>query len=185
MIKAVIRGLEESSGRKFDSWVKTAKSSGLRGHKALTDWLKQEHGLRHQQALFVAWGVTDPGRVTAYEDPDKLMRELYSGRKAHLRPVFEALRQAALKLPGVDEVACKTYASYRNRAQFAIAAPRTQKFLDLELAMPPGTKATKRLEPFSGSNEKFTHRIRLAKAKEVDKEVLKALQLASEHIGGK
>ena len=56
------------------------------------------------------------------------------------------------------------------------------KFLDLELAMPPGAKATKRMETYKGNNEKFTHRIRLAAAKDVDKDVKAALKVASDYI---
>ncbi len=114
-----------------------------------------------------------------------MLAQLYSGKKEHLRGAYEEVKREAMKLRGVEEVVCKTYTSFRNRAQFAIAAPKTQKFLDLELAMPPGTKGGGRLEPIKSSNEKFTHRIRLETAKDVDKDVKAALKQAAAHVAGK
>ncbi len=186
MIKAQIRLLEEQTGKPLEHWVKAAKKAGLSKHREIVDWMKREHGAKHSQALWVGWGVTDPGRVTAYDDPDKLMNELYSGKKAQLRPVYDRLKKEGMKLgKDVSEICCKTYSSLRNRAQFAIINPRTQSAVDLELAMPPGTKAKGRLEAFKGNNEKFTHRIRVSDVKEIDSDVLAAMKAASEHVRGK
>ncbi|MEZ5337935.1 MAG: DUF5655 domain-containing protein [bacterium] len=186
MIKAQIRMLEEQSGKPLEHWVKAAKKAGLSKHKEIVDWMKSEHGVKHNQALWVGWGVTDPDRITAYEDGGRLMDELYSGRKEHLRPVYDKLKAEGLKLgKDVKEVCCKTYSSLHNKHQFAIINPRTQSAVDLELAMPPGTKETGRLEAFKGSNDKYTHRIRLSDVKEIDRDVLAAFRAASEHVRGR
>ncbi|MCH7472385.1 DUF4287 domain-containing protein [bacterium] len=186
MIKAIIAGLEKGSGKKFSWWVKLAKKEGPAKHKALTDWLRKKYALKHYHAQWIAWGVLDPARLTAYDDPDKLVNDLYSGKKEHLRPVYDKLINAGRKLgDNVDVVVCKTYSSLRNRAQFAIINPRTQSAVDLELAMPPGTKASKRLEPWQGNNEKFTHRLRIKEAGEVDAQVKKCLEQACRYIAKK
>jgi len=182
MIRAVVDKMKGDTGKTFEQWIKVAQKNGPGKHMQLVQWLRKEHGLKHYQAHFIATEVMSPGKLFEYERPDDLLDQLYSGKKALLRPVYEAVRKAALDLGGVEEVVCKTYTSYRNRAQFAIAAPKTQKFLDLELAMPPGTKATSRLEAIKSSNEKFTHRIRLAEAKDLDKEALAAMKQACEHV---
>jgi len=185
MIRSVVDNMQQDTGKTFEQWVRFAKKEGPEKHMQLLNWLKSDHGLKRYQAHFVATEVLNPGKLFEYERPAELLDQLYSGKKEHLRGVYEAVRKAALDLGGVEEVVCKTYTSYRNRAQFAIAAPHTQKFLDLELALPPGTKATARLEPFKGSNEKFTHRIRLATVNDVDKTVLAALKQASQHVAKK
>lgn len=185
MIRAVVDRMKQDTGKSFEQWVKLAKRDGPDKQMQLTCWLKAEHGLKRYQAQFVATEVVKPGELFKYERPDELLDQLYSGKKAHLRGTYEAVRKAALDLGGVEEVVCKTYTSYRNRAQFAVAAPKTQKYLDLELAMPPGTKAGERLEAYSGMNEKYTHRIRLESAKDVDKEVVDALGRAAKHVGSK
>jgi len=186
MIRAQIRNLEEETGRPLAHWVRAAKQAGLSKHREVVDWMKTEHGVKHNQALWVGWGVTDPDRITAYDDGPALMNGLYSGKKEQLRPIYDRLQQAGLKLGrDVEEVCCKTYSSLRNKHQFAIINPRTQSAVDLELAMPPGTAASGKLEAFKGNNEKFTHRIRLGNVKEIDKEVLAALKAASDHVRGK
>lgn len=187
MIKAEIGKLETESGRKFADWVKLTKQQcSETGHTAIVKWLKSTQGIKHNQALWVAWGITDPARITAYDDGPALMNNLYSGKKEQLRPVYDKLQKEGLKLgKDVSEICCKTYSSLRNRAQFAIINPRTQSAVDLELAMPPGTKASGKLEAFKGNNEKFTHRIRIGNVQEVDKEVLAAMKIASDHVRGK
>jgi hypothetical protein len=186
MIKSQIRMLEEQTGKPLEHWVKAAKKAGLSRHKEIVDWMKSEHGAKHNQALWVGWGVTDPDRITAYDDAAGLMDELYSGKKLHLRPVYDKLQAEGLKLGrDVSEVCCKTYSSLRNRAQFAILNPRTQSSVDLELAMPPGTKASGKLEAFKGMNDKYTHRIRVGNVREIDREVLAAMKAASDYVRGK
>jgi len=183
MIRAVVDNMKAETGRSFEDWVRFARKNGPDKHMQILNWLKAEHGLKRYQAQFVASEVMKPGELFQYERPGELLDQLYSGKKEHLRGAYEAVKQEALKLEGVEEVVCKTYTSYRNRAQFAIAAPKTQKYLDLELAMPPGTKTGGRLEAIKSSNEKFTHRIRLETAKDVDKYVKDALNQAAADVG--
>jgi predicted transport protein len=185
MIRSVVDNMKKDTGKTFEQWVKLAKKEGPDKHMKLLNWLKAKYGLKRYQAHFVATEVLNPGKLFEYERPDELLDQLYSGKKEHLRDAYEAVKKEAMKMKGVEEVVCKTYTSYRNRAQFAIAAPKTQKFLDLELAMPPGTKATRRLEAYAGNNEKFTHRIRLESAKDVDRDVKSALKQAAAHVGQK
>jgi len=185
MIRSVVDNMQNDTGKSFTQWVAFARKNGPEKHMQIVNWLRKEHGLKNYQAGYVATEVTKPGELFKYERPDELLDQLYSGKKAHLRGAYEAVKKAALGLGGAEEVVCKTYVSYRNRAQFAIAAPKTQKFLDLELALPPGTKAGGRLEPFSGMNERFTHRIRLESAKDVDQFVVDALKAAAQHVGKK
>ena len=185
MIKSQIRMLEEQSGKPLEYWVKAAKKAGLSKHKEIVDWMKSEHGVKHNQALWVGWGVTDPDRITAYDDGDKLMDELYSGKKEALRPIYDRLKKEGMKLgKDVREICCKTYSSLHTKHQFAIINPRTQSAVDLELAMPPGTKEAGRLEAIKNSNPKFTHRIRVSSVKEIDRELISALKSASEHVRG-
>ncbi|MCB1188697.1 DUF4287 domain-containing protein, partial [bacterium] len=51
MIKSQIRMLEEQSGKPLEYWVKAAKKAGLSKHKEIVDWMKSEHGVKHNQAL--------------------------------------------------------------------------------------------------------------------------------------
>jgi hypothetical protein len=185
MLEAMRINAEVKTGRTFEQWIALAKTSGLSKHMRIVNWLKSEHGCPHGYALWAAWGVTDPTRLSQYDAPDDLMDQLYSGKKAHLRPIHDRLIQAGLDLGGdVEMVACKTYGSLRNRAQFAMVNPRTLKAVDLELRLPPGTEAGGRLQAFKTSNPKFAHRIRISDPAEIDDEVLAVLRMAAEHVRG-
>ena len=185
MLRIMMEKIEPKTGKSFAEWVEVARASGLDRHKALTVHLKTTHGLNHNEAQWVAWGVTDPTRVDQYERPTDLVEDLYAGKKGHLRPIYDALIERGTSLGAdVDVVVCKTYSSLRYRAQFAVIVPRTLKAVDLELALPPGAEAAGRLEPLKSSNPKLTHRIRIKDLGEVDDEVMGALGKAATHIRG-
>jgi hypothetical protein len=185
MMRRMIEKLPAQTGRDFAGWVELARKSGIDKHKALTIWLKSEHGLNHNQAQWIAWGVTDPGRIEQYDRPADLVSELYCGKKAPLRPIYDALIAAA---QASDESArvevCKTYSSVANRAQFALVNPRTQRQVDLELALPADRAETERLKAYKTSNPRFTHRFRIEDVSEVDDEVRAALAEAAAFVRG-
>lgn len=175
MLARMVEQLPGKTGKDYDAWVTLAQGAGIHSHKALTAWLKAEHGLDHNQAQWIAWGVTDPGRLSSYEKPKDLVDELYSGKKAHLRPLYDALLAAALGLgPDVRPNVCRTYTSVARGTQFALLHPSTNAAIDLELALPPAG----RREGFKSSNPRFQSRIRLRAVEELDDEVLASLREA-------
>lgn len=182
MLKIMIGAIEGKTGKTFKQWVAVAKKTGIDKHKALTEHMKKEHGLDHNQAQWIAWSVTDPGRIEQYDKPKDLIADLYSGKKAALRPIYDKLFEVGTKLDTkIGSNVCKTYTSLSGKTQFAIINPRTQKSVDLELALPPGIKGAGRLETFKSSNPKFTHRIRISDVTEIDAEVLGVMKKAYEN----
>jgi predicted transport protein len=183
MIRAIVNHMQRDTGRSFDNWVALARAEGPSSMMKCLEWLRDNYSLNHYRARFIATEAINPGQLFAYDRPDELLDALYSGPKAHLRAIYEEVRAAALGLAeDIEEVVCKTYTSFRHRAQFAIAVPRTNKYLDLELAMPAGTPAAGHLEAIKSSNAKITHRIRLATAEDFNDEALQALLLACDNV---
>ena len=186
MFRAMKGNITEKTGKTFDAWIALAKESGITTFKALTDHLKETHGLTHGYAQLIAWGVIDPARLEAGNQDQSMVDDLYQGKKKALRPIYDQLIATGIGLSGeVDMAICKTYSSLRSRSQFAIVAPRTNSAVDLELALPADTPAKGRLETFRSSNPKFTHRIRLSDPQEVDAEVEAALKRALTHSNTK
>jgi hypothetical protein len=177
MLRRMVDGIEARTGRDFPAWVALAREAGIPTHKALTAHLKEAHGLNHNEAQWVAWEVTDPGRLASYDQPKDLVDELYSGPKAHLRPTYDALLAAGLAAaPGVTSNVCRTYTSLAVGTQFAILNPRTRAAIELELALPPDSPIG---EPFKSSNPRFTRRLRVASPEGVDDAVRAALAAAA------
>ncbi len=182
MLKIAFEKLTLRTGRDKDGWVEVARQSGISTHKALTDWLKVTHGLNHNEAQWVAWGVTDPTRLDQYERPADLVAELYSGKRAPMLPVYERLMAAGLALgPDVTSFVCKGYTSLSVGTQFVIFVPRVIGAVDVELVLPADSPVG---EPFTGSNPKFTRRIRLRSVDEVSPEVIAAMAQARRFIQG-
>ena len=185
MFRAMKANIAERTGKTFDEWIAVARESGITRFKALTDHMKSEHGMTHGYAQMVAWGVIDPARLTAGNQDQEMVDALYNGKKAHLRPIYDRLIAEGRAMgDDVDLVICKTYSSLRSSSQFVMLVPKTNSAVDLELAMPPGTADTKRLEPIRSSNPRFTHRIRISGTDEIDAEVIAALTTALKHNRG-
>ena len=172
------RNLEERTGRTFAAWVKLAKAKGPKDRKALQQWLRDEHGLSTNYAWWVASG--ENGGAAAY-DPERMVDELYSGQREALRPLHDALLDAAFAL-GEDVKAspCQTMVPLYRKHCFAEITPATKAAVDLKLALGRDVEATGRLEPLRGGmgDDRVTHRIRIASRKEIDGEVKRWLKAA-------
>jgi predicted transport protein len=111
---------------------------------------------------------------------DDLVAAQYTGAKAALRSVYEAVVAASAKFGSDVEIAPKkTYVSLRRSKQFAIVKAATKTRVDLGLNLKE-VEATDRLEGgvvFSGM---CTHKVRLSGADEVDGQVIDWLRQAYE-----
>lgn len=181
---AIIANLPKRTGRTLEEWVEILKSQGPQIPKEQVQWLKSAHGLGHVQAQIVAGEAnkrSDYVPLTAQE----LLDGQYSGRKAHLRPVYDRLAREMESLGG-DVVLDprKTYVSVSRRRQFAVIQPSTGARVDLGLAL-PGVVPAGRLEsaPSSLGSERVTHRVVLTSPEEVDGEVIDWIRAAYELDG--
>ena len=118
------------------------------------------------------------GHHTA-SDTDALVDAQYAGAKAGLRPLYDQLLAAIQKFGKDVEVSPKkAYVSLRRNKQFALVQPSTATRLDVGMNL-KGAKPTGRRT--SGSfNAMVSHRVRLSKAAEIDKELLGWLKQAYE-----
>ncbi|HEX2059206.1 MAG TPA: DUF4287 domain-containing protein [Thermoanaerobaculia bacterium] len=176
-MKNMIRNLEEKTGKKIGEWVKLAKAAGSK-HGDIVEHLKSEHGLGHGYANMVAHTALQSASVHA--DEGELIEAQYSGAKAGLRPIYDKLLKEVQAFGKDVEVSPKkTYVSLRRTKQFAIIQPSTATRVDVGINL-KGTPATDRLEESGSFNSMVSHRVRLASAKDVDKELIGWLRNAYE-----
>lgn len=174
----MIRNLEEKTGKSFDEWLKIARATGLTKAREILNFLKTEHGLTYGYANLVALKAlaSDAGSSS----DDDLITAQYSGAKAPLKPVYDALIAAVQAFGDDVEIAPKkSYVSLRRKKQFAIFQPSTATRMDVGINL-KGTAPTARLEPSGSFNAMVSHRVRLADKKDVDKELLGWLKKAYE-----
>lgn len=171
MAEAVIRNLPAKTGKTLAQWVELVKREGPADRKARVAWLKEVHKLGHVQASVV---VEEAERPAGYvpPTPEALVDAQYSGPKAALRPIYEALLEAVAAL-GPEAVVDprQTYVTLRRRRQFAVIQPTTRTRVDLFLVL-PGVAYGGRLQP-SGkeADDRLTHKVALTAPSQVDDEV--------------
>jgi hypothetical protein len=179
--------LKQKTGRSLEEWLKFIKKEGPSTEQERRDWLKAKHGLGTNSAGWLA--ERSVGKGEEIGDPDHYLRaaekyveEMFSGKKEHLRPMYDALLKLGLSM-GKDAKACPCQTIvplYRNHV-FAQIKPTTQSRIDFGLAL-GNTKTPKRLIDTGGyaKKDRITHRFEITSLKDVDAEVRRWLKAAYE-----
>jgi hypothetical protein len=171
MMSAVTSSLAARTGRSLDEWLSLVGSSGVDpvDQNAVRRWLRTEHGLPQNSQ----WAVADAAaRAAGWVRPtiEEYVDGQYSGAKAVLRPIYDAIASLALSLG--DDVTAEgrsTYVPFVRARQFAAvaAAARNRVDLGLRFRSPP---VSPRLAAASAPGQ-ATHKVELRSVSEVDDEV--------------
>jgi hypothetical protein len=185
MMQKWIRELPEKTGRSLEEWIALVKKSGPKTEKERREWLKKEHKLGTNSAMFIAERAE--GRGTEEDTPEGYLRAadgyveaMFSGPKSALRPLYDELVGLALAI-GAKASPGKTAVSlYRNHV-FANLKPSTNTRIDLGLAL-GNMKSPKRLIDTGGYEKKdrITRRIEVKSGADIDDELKKWLRKAWE-----
>src|SRR5881409_588717 len=127
------RLLRERTGQDVDIWNQRIATEGFTDEQQLRTWLTAQGVTGYAQSLLVMerFGYPDFLLATA----DELIDGQYADR-AQLRPIFDALIDAAAGLGQVTIQARKTYVSLVSpRRTFARIQPTTMKRVDLALRL--------------------------------------------------
>ena len=185
MAAAMIANLPEKTGKSLDEWKKVVASSGLEKHGEIVGHLKTEHGVTHGYANLISHEYRSGAAGGAPPAGGDLVDRQYSGAKADLRPVYEAILTGVKSFGSDVEVSPKkTYVSFRRSKQFALVQPSTRTRVDVGIQLKgiePGDVAKKdgaRLEESGSFNSMVSHRVRVTRPEEVDDELLGWLRAA-------
>jgi len=188
MTQKWITELKQKTGRSLEEWLAHIKKSGPKDEKELRAWLKEEHGLGTNTAWWLAERAEGKGEESG--DPDlylagaeRNVEKMFSGGKARLRPLYDALLKLGLKT-GKEAKACPCATIvplYRNHV-FAQIKPTTQTRIDMGFAL-GDTKPTGRLIDTGGfaKKDRITHRIPITSMDDIDDEVKHWLKVAYDH----
>lgn len=174
---ALIRNLEEKTGRSLAAWIAIARGAGVSKHGQVVAFLKKEHGLTHGYANQIALRALAAADAPEGGSED-LVEAQYGGAKAALRPVYDALVAAVRKFgPDVELSPKKAYVSLRRTKQFGLIQPSTAARVDVGLVL-KGVPAKGRLEASGSFNAMVTHRVRIENAREIDADLIAWLRQA-------
>jgi hypothetical protein len=186
MAQSIITAMREKTGRSLEEWLEVVGSDGPPTEKERREWLKAKHGLGTNYAGFIAEVSVGKGDALTPEGYLRLagqyVEDLFAGPKAGLRPIYEALLAAGLKLGSDVRVSpCKTFVPLYRDHVFAQIKPTTGTRIDLGLAL-KDTKTPKRLIDTGGfaKKDRITRRIEISSLDGIDDEVLRWLKAAYE-----
>ncbi len=176
-LQTMIDNMPKNTGKSLAEWYAAIASAKLEKHGEIMKFLKGEHGVTHGYANTIAilYRQELEGGAPAEDD---LVAEQYSGAKAGLRPIYDAILSVVSAFGSDVEIAPKkTYVSLRRSKQFAIVQATTRTRIDLGFNL-KGVDPTSRLEGGNVFSGMCTHRVQLTSPTEVDPEVVSWLKQA-------
>jgi len=186
MTQKWIAELKQKTGRTLEEWLRFIKKEGPPTEQTRRDWLKSEHRLGTNTAWWLAERSVGKGEEAADSDAylkaaENYVEEMFSGKKAHLRPLYDALLKLGLSIgQDVKACPCQTIVPLYRHHVFAQIKPTTQTRIDCGLALGDTKKTPKRLINTGGYEKKdrITHRFEISSLNDIDDEVKRWLKIA-------
>jgi len=171
-LKTMIDNMPDKTGKSLDDWKKILKAKSFAKHSEGVKFLKTEHGVTHGFANTIVTLSKDDSKSA-----DELVELQYKG-KEDLLPIYRKLIGAVESL-GADVTITpkKGSVSIIRKRQFTLIKPATKTRIDLGLKL-KDKPTTERLESSGPFGTMCTHRVKITKVSDIDKELKKWLKEA-------
>jgi hypothetical protein len=179
-----VQGLEAKAGRPIDELMVEVVGWGPGKHNELLKRAKEAFGLGHGHANLLVHLARDHAAAAAGAPPDAEadpLDAIYTGSKAPLRPLHEALLARLADLGPFEVAPKKANVSLRRSKQFALVGPGSRGRLEVGVNL-RGAEGTARFEAL-GPGKMCTHRTFVSEAAEIDDELLGFVRAAYEAAG--
>jgi hypothetical protein len=172
-----LRNIEAKTGQTLAQLRQVIVASGLAKHGEVRAMLMQRFALGHGDANTLAHAAK---AEAAPADSDAL-DAIYSGAKAALRPLHDAVMQRIHALGPFEIAPKKTYLSLRRKKQFAMVGPATKDQIEIGLNAKslPSDPRLKALPP--GGMCQYT--VRVSSAAEIDAALIGWVRAAYDAAG--
>jgi len=179
--------IQKKTGKTLAELHAALAASGTQKHAEKRSWLMQQFGLGYGDANTVVHVAANPPAglgpapaavAAATEDP---LDAIYSGAKAALRPLHDAIMAKLAEFGEFEIAPKKTYLSLRRKKQFAMVGPATREQVEIGLnfkGYAPGPRL--KILPPGGMCQAT---VRLSTKEEVDAELLGWLRQAFDAAG--
>jgi hypothetical protein len=180
-----LANIEKRTGKSLSALTQIIKKSGLAKHGEIRDMLKRDLGMGHGDAnTLVHYALKSDGKSAAEasgQSGTEVLDAIYTGPKATLRPVHDALMAAIAEFGPFEIAPKKGYVSLRRKKQFAMIGPATNTRVEVGLNM-KDVAGTSRLEalPPGGMCQ---YKVKVTQAREVDKELIGWVRRAYDSAG--
>lgn len=178
-LETQLRNIQSRTGKSLDELFAFIRSSGLSKHGEIVAHLKAEFDLGHGDANALAHSAKQAAApAPAAGEP---LDELYTGPKAALRPIHEALLKEMKALGDFETAPKQKYVSYRRKKQFVMIGPPTNSRVEVGLNIKelPASPRLEKLPPGKMCN----YQVKLTEASQVDAELADWIRRAYEAAG--
>lgn len=183
-----LRYIQGRTGKTIPQLHELLTSSGLQKTGERRSLLMEQLGMGYGDANTVALLMGKPlppldGSAPPPPEADAgdVLDALYTGKKAALRPLHEAVMALVTPMGAFEQAPKKTYISLRRKKQFAMLGPATQTAVELGLnvkELPPATRL--KAMPAGGMCQ---YTVRISALDEVDAELARWLRAAFDAAG--
>ena len=179
-VQTQLNNIQNKTGMSLAELSAFVKKSGLSKHGEIRDMLKEKLGLGHGDANTLVHAVfkSDGTRAAEGKSSDAVLDEIYTGAKAHMRSIHEALMKHINKFGEFEIVPKKGYLSLRRKKQFAMIGPATNTRVEIGINAKDFAKNARLLEQPKGSMCNYI--VNLTDATEVDNELIAWIKSAYE-----
>jgi hypothetical protein len=180
-----LKNIQTKTGKNLTEIQALIAQSGLQKHADIRQMLMERLGLGYGDAnSLVHYAMATDGQSAAEASGlgiEDVLAEIYSGAKASLRPVHEAVMTAIASFGSFEVVPKKGYVSLRRKKQFAMLGPGSKGRLEVGLNS-KGIEASSRLEaqPPGGMCQ---YKVFLTSTAEVDADLIGWIRQAFESAG--
>ena len=175
-----LRNIEAKTGKKLDEIRAFLESSGLKKHGEMRSLLIEKFGLGNGDAnSLVHYALGTDGQTAAESKGlslDDVFDEIYSGKKAGLRPLSDVIMASINELGDFEIAPKKGYVSLRRKKQFAMVGPATNDAIEIGLNTKENLP-TDRLKA-QPPNSMCHYKLRIKDANEFDTDVKNWLKIA-------
>ena len=184
--QAILRNLEQKTGRSLEAWLDLLKKEGPKEAKARRDWLKSQHQLGNTTAWMIAErsvgdGLDGTDEAAYLAAAPAYVENMFQGKEA-LRPAYNQLITLARQhFPEVKICPCATIVPLYRKHVFAQIKPATKTRLELGLCLKGFTGAlSPRLVDTGGlqKGDRITHRFQLSPGEMPDAEMVEWMEVA-------
>lgn len=182
-IATQLANIENKTGKSLKQLADAVAKSGKTKHGEIRDWLKETYGLGHGDANTLTHVAlkSDGASAAKGASSEDVLAEIYSGKKAHLRPVHEALMKGIAKFGDFEIAPKKGYVALRRKKQFAMLGPKTNERFELGINSKDEIKdARVKALPAGGMCQ---YAVALTDAKEVDAALIAIVKRAYDAAG--
>ena len=182
-VQTQLNNIQKKTGKSLTELTTIAQKSGLTKHGELRDMFKDKFGLGHGDAnsLVHAIRASDGTRAAEGKNENAVLDEIYSGAKAGMRPIHDALMEHIMKFGEFEIVSKKGYVSLRCKKQFAMIGPKTNTRFEVGINAKDLKKNSRLLEQPKGSMCNYI--VQVNDMKEVDAELITWIRSAFEGAG--